>query len=114
MGKPDTLDDARDQLIRLRGHKHALHSALVVFDHGQPVWRHIGTARLTMRDFSDDYLDAYLSRNWPQIGYSVGGYMIESEGIRLFATVEGDYHTILGLPMLPLLSWLSLRGFIPA
>jgi septum formation protein len=114
LGKPDSIEDARHQLTHLRGKKHALHSALVIFDKGEPVWCHIGTARLTMRDFSDDYLDAYLSRNWPEVSHSVGGYMIEAEGIRLFSAVDGDYPTILGLPLLPLLLWLSLRGFIPS
>lgn len=112
LGKVDTRQAALDQLNQLRGQKHMLHSALVVYDRGQPVWRHIGTARLTMRDFSDRYIEGYLDRNWPEISHSVGAYMIETEGIRLFSAIEGDFHTILGLPLLPLLSWLSLRGFI--
>lgn len=112
LGKTESRAAARHQLSLLRGKKHKLHSALVVFDKGEPVWRHVSTAQLTMRDFSDDYLDGYLDRNWPQISYSVGGYLIEAEGIRLFSAIDGDYHTILGLQLLPLLSWLSLRGFI--
>jgi septum formation protein len=114
LGKAETPEAARDQLCLLSGKEHKLHSALVIFDHGKPVWRHLGTARLTMRDFTDEYLDAYLSRNWPQVSYCVGGYMIEAEGIRLFSAISGEYHTILGLPLLPLLSWLTLRGFIPS
>lgn len=112
--KPETLDQARDQIRALRGHSHSLLSAAVLFDHGQPVWRHVGQARLTMRDVSDRYLDAYLSRNWPSIATSVGGYKLEEEGVRLFSAIEGDYFTILGLPLLPLLSYLAIRGFIPA
>lgn len=112
--KPATRDQARDQIRTLRGHSHSLLSAAVLFDHGQPIWRHVGQARLTMRAVSDAYLDAYLSRNWPAVSASVGAYKLEEEGIRLFSAIEGDYFTILGLPLLPLLSYLALRGFIPA
>lgn len=110
--KPQTPEDARRQLQTLRGHTHALLSAAVLYDGGKPIWRHVGQARLTMRAFSDDYLDSYLGRNWPEISQSVGAYMLESEGVRLFDRIDGDYFTILGLPLLPLLSYLSTRGFI--
>jgi septum formation protein len=110
--KPETLAEARQQLQTLRGKTHRLHSALVVYDAAQPVWRHIGTARLTMRENSDTYLDAYLSRHWPALAQSLGGYQIESEGVRLFSAIDGDLFTIQGLPLLPLLTWLGLRGFI--
>lgn len=112
--KPETPNQARAQLLALRGQTHALLSAAVLFDGGRPIWRHVGQARLSMRSFSDSYLDAYLARNWPEISHSVGGYMLEAEGIRLFDRIEGDYFTILGLPLLPLLSYLATRGFIPA
>lgn len=65
-----------------------------------------------MIEFSDSYLDGYLHRNWPEIGHSVGGYKLEEEGVRLFSRIDGDYFTILGLPLLPLLSYLGQRGFI--
>ncbi|MGV8985724.1 MAG: Maf family protein [Cypionkella sp.] len=106
--------EARQQLADLSGHTHQLLSALVLYDRGAPIWRHIGVARLTMRDVTDSYLDAYLDRNWPEVGHSVGCYQLESEGIRLFSAIEGDYFTIVGLPLLPLLNYLSLRGFIPS
>ncbi|MFT4149248.1 MAG: Maf family protein [Paracoccaceae bacterium] len=112
--KPATADEARDQLRALRGQTHRLLSALVLYDGGQPVWRHVGTARLTMRDFSDAYLEAYLARNWPGVADSVGGYKLEEEGSRLFSAIEGDYFTVLGLPLLPLLGYLGLRGVIDA
>lgn len=110
--KPESRDQARSQLQTLRGETHQLLSALVLYHRAEPIWRHLGQARLTMSNFSDSYLDAYLDRNWPHVGLSVGAYQLEGEGIRLFSSVEGDYFTILGLPLLPLLSYLSLRGFI--
>ncbi len=113
-GKPETAEDARAQLCRLRGKTHRLLSAVVLYDSGKPVWRHIGEARLTMRRFSDGYLDDYLARNWPGVSDSVGGYKLEAEGARLFTAIDGDYFTVLGLPLLPLLDYLGQRGFIAA
>ena len=112
--KPETHAAARDQLQTLRGHSHHLHTALVLYHNGQPIWRHLASAKLTMRPFSDAFLDDYLTRNWPTLQHSVGAYLLESEGIRLFTAIEGDYFGILGLPLLPLLNYLSLRGFIPS
>ena len=110
--KPQDQAEARRQLQTLRDDTHQLLSALVLYHEGRPIWRHIGQARLTMASFSDTYLDEYLARNWPAVAASVGAYHLEGEGIRLFTSVEGDYFTILGLPLLPLLSYLALKGFI--
>lgn len=112
-GKAPTIDAARQQLRSLRGQTHRLLSAMVLYHEAQPQWRHIGEARLTMRNFSDDWLEGYLSRNWESLRHSAGGYLLESEGVRLFSAVEGDYFTVLGLPLLPLLGYLGDRGFIP-
>lgn len=113
-GKPADTGELRQQLQTLRGQTHQLLSAAVVFEEGRPVWRHVGLARLAMRDFSDDWLNGYLDRNAADLLDSVGGYKLESEGVRLFSRIEGDYFTILGLPLLPLLEWLSVRGSIPS
>jgi septum formation protein len=80
---------------------------------GQPVWRHVGVAHMTMRPLSDDSIETYVDRNWPDIAEAVGAYQLESEGVRLFARVDGDYFTILGLPLLDLLSFLIGRGDLP-
>ena len=113
LSKPKTKEDARDQLLALRGETHQLLSAAVIYEDLKPVWRHVGVARLAMRKFSDAYLDNYLDRNWESIRLSVGGYKIEEEGIRLFRMVQGDTFTIQGLPLLELLSYLTLRGTLP-
>lgn len=113
-GKPETPDAARTQLQALRGQTHRLLSAVVLYDSGKPVWRHVGEVRLTMRLFSDAYLDDYLTRNWDSARHSVGAYKLEEEGARLFSAVNGDYFTVLGLPLLPLLGYLGQRGWIAA
>jgi septum formation protein len=113
-GKPATPEVLRAQIVALRGHTHRLLSAVVVCQDSRPLWRHVGVARLTMHNISDAYLDDYLARNAADLMDSVGGYKLEAEGVRLFSRIEGDYFTILGLPLLPLLSWLAVRGDIPA
>ncbi|MGO4909781.1 nucleoside triphosphate pyrophosphatase [Pseudorhodobacter sp. W20_MBD10_FR17] len=111
-GKPSTEQDAIDQLTQLRGQTHHLLSAIVAYHQGEPVWRHIGKAQLTMHDVSDQFLAGYVDRNWDSIRHSAGCYLLEHEGVRLFSAVQGDYFTILGLPLLPLLGYLRSRGFI--
>jgi septum formation protein len=112
--KPQTQDDAREHLKFLRGKTHRLLSAAVVCEGGTPIWRQVGTVRLTMHEVSDVMVADYVSRNWESIRYAVGCYKIEEEGVRLFARIEGDFFHILGLPLIELLTWLRIRGDIPA
>jgi septum formation protein len=111
-GKPESPDHAIAQLRQLRGQTHHLLSAIVLYHNAEPIWRHTGRAALTLHEFSDQWLVEYVSRNWDDIRHCAGAYQLESEGIRLFSAIEGDYFTILGLPLLPLLGYLRSRGFI--
>ncbi len=108
--KPRDLAEARAHLSVLRGMTHELHSALACACGGEIIWRCARTARLTMRSFSQAFLDSYLARMDVEVTRSVGAYQLEGEGIQLFEKVEGDYFTILGLPLLPLLALLRERG----
>jgi septum formation protein len=114
IGKAATPEEALDILGRLAGRTHAIHAAAVIWEDGRPVWRHIGHARLRMRRPSPAYLAGYVERNWAEIRHSAGCYQVEAEGVRLFESITGDYHAILGLPLVQLLSYLALRGVIEA
>ncbi len=104
---------ARVLLKRLAGHKHELAGAVVLAKGGSVVWRHVARAELTMRSFSDKFLDGYLERQGDAILSSVGCYFLEGEGVQLFSQIAGDYFTILGLPMVPLLNALREFGALP-
>lgn len=110
--KPEDLAEARAQLLRLRGQRHDLLSAAVVAVDGAPVWRHVGRARLTMRPFTEAFLDAYLDAMGDEVLETVGGYKLEGLGAQLFARVDGDYFTILGLPLIETLGFLRTRGVL--
>lgn len=114
LAKPETADQAREQLRQLRGGPHDLLSAVVIYDDLQPLWQHVGKVTLTMRPFSDTYLDDYLARNWDNVRDAVGAYKLEEEGVRLFSAIQGDYFDVLGLPLLPLLTFLTTRGVLEA
>lgn len=106
------LTEARERLKAMRGKPHQLHSAVVVARDGAPIWREIVSATLTMRDFSDDFLEAYLVTEGEQALSSVGVYRLEGPGAQLFSRIEGDYFAILGLPLMGLLDLLRRHGAI--
>jgi septum formation protein len=110
--KAETVDEARARLIALRAKPHQLHSAVVVAQNGTAIWRETESATLTMRDFSDDFLDAYLAAEGEAVLGSVGCYRLEGLGVQLFSKIEGDYFTILGLPLMGLLDVLRSRGVL--
>lgn len=110
--KPADRDVARLQLQRLRGRTHALSSSVCVARGGSVVWRVVEEARLTMRAFSDAFLDAYLVEAGEDILGSVGAYHVEGTGIQLFSKIEGDVFTIQGLPLLPLIDFLRTHGMV--
>ncbi|MGX1098064.1 Maf family protein [Amorphus sp. MBR-141] len=110
--KPKDLDEARAQLLRLKGRSHVLHSAVACVRGGEVDWQCVETARLTMRDFSDRFIDDYLAVAGARALSSVGAYHLEGVGVQLFEKVEGDFFTILGLPLLPLLSYLRATGIV--
>jgi len=112
LSKPNSSEQALEQLQSMRGKRHMLLSAAVICRDGEPVWRHVGQVRLRMRDSSDAYLNDYVTRNWDSIQHAVGAYKLEEEGVRLFSTIDGDYFNVLGLPLLEIINYLALQGTI--
>lgn len=110
--KAGTLDEARECLMRLRGETHDLHSAVVIAEGGDVSWAYVDTARITMRRYTTAALARYLATSGTRVLGSVGCYQLEGAGVQLFERIEGDYFTILGMPMLPLLEELRSRGMI--
>ncbi len=110
LSKPGTIEQAKEQLTLLSGKKHMLLSAAVLYQDGEPKWRHIGMVRLYMRELSDGFIDDYLGRNWPSVADSVGAYKLEEEGVRLFTRIEGDHFNVLGLPLIEFINHLTLIG----
>ncbi|KGF69911.1 septum formation inhibitor Maf [Hoeflea sp. BAL378] len=110
--KPADMEEARRRLLALSGRTHALNSAVVLARDGETLWRHVSIARLTMRDLDPGFIGRHLSNVGDAALSSVGAYQLEGEGIQLFDRVEGDYFTIVGLPLLPLLAELRALGAI--
>ena len=101
--KPRDVDEARSHLQRLRGRTHVLVTAVVAMHRGTEVWNHVARPKLTMRDFSDRFLETYLAVEAEYLTTTVGAYRLEGHGIHLFETIEGDHSSIIVLPLLPLL-----------
>lgn len=111
--KAENLDEAFERLSQLRGRTHSLECAAVIAKDGQAVWRLVTSPKLTMRDFSDDFLRSYLKHHGQEALSSVGCYQFEGPGAQLFERVEGDFFSILGLPLLEVLAFLRLHGEVP-
>lgn len=112
VSKATTLDAARERLSAMRGRTHQLHSGAALARNGQVVWSGVDTVEMKMRDFSDAFLDAYLAAEGEALLSCVGSYRLEGLGAQLFEAVEGDYFTVLGLPLWPVLAELRRAGVI--
>ena len=110
--KPKNIDEARERLKLMRGKTHYLMGAVVICENGNPVWRHMAKTKLTMREFSDEFLEDYLAKEGELVTKSVGAYRFEGLGSQLFSHVEGDFFSILGLSLLPMMDYLRIRGAI--
>lgn len=108
--KPTDRNAARAQLCALRGRSHELHSAIVFVQDGKVLYEHVDVARMTMRTFSDRFLETYLDTLGQDVTTTVGVYRIEGLGVQLFDRIEGDYFTVLGLPLMQALDFLRRRG----
>jgi septum formation protein len=106
--------DAERILRLLSGRVHHLHSAAVIALNGEPIWRHIERVRMAVRPLSDSFIAKYLEDEWEQCRWCVGNYRIEGPGVQLFSKVEGSQFAIQGLPLLPLLDFLRVRGVLPS
>jgi septum formation protein len=104
--KPEDMEAARRTLLKLSGQTHTLNSGVSIAKDGETIWQHVSIAELTMRELSPEFVGRHLSRAGEQILTSVGAYQLEKEGVQLFDKIEGDFFTIVGLPMLPLLAQL--------
>lgn len=114
LDKAGSPGELRAQLMRLRGRRHRLHSALVLVEEGAPTWREVTTSTLHVRDFSESFLDDYLAAEGEALLGGVGGYRIEGRGVQLFDRIEGDVFAIQGLPLFGLLHALRQRGLVKA
>ena len=112
LSKANNPTDLADQLKFLRSKSHTLYSACVVYFANKAEWRFIGSATITMRNLSDEYISKYVDDNWDEVKHCVGGYKIENSGISFLSRINGDYFSILGLPIIQLLDYLVNRGVL--
>ena len=114
LDKPESPAMAETHLAMLSGKTHRLISAAVICENGEPVWRIVDTAQMTMRSLSEAFIGDYVALYWEHIRHCVGCYRIEAEGAQLFASVSGSQFTVIGLPLLPVLDYLRVRGLLQA
>lgn len=111
--KPKSMEEARARLLSMRNKEHRLIGAVVVLEENQTPWVHMSTTKLFVRNFSEAFVDTYLKQEGEDVLKSVGAYLFEARGAQLFEWVKGDFYSILGLPLLPLLGHLRSRGAVP-
>ena len=114
LDKPESREEAAEHLRRMSGRTHDIYSAAVIVEQGRPVWRHVDRARLHVRPLSEAFIAQYLDWEWPAIAGCVGCFRIEGPGVQLFSRTEGSQFTILGMPLLPILDYLRVRGVLPS
>ena len=112
MSKPDSMEAARRQLLDLSGKTHTLHTAVAVATNGETLWAETTVATLTMRKLTPEFIGRYLAAAGEEVLGSVGAYQLEALGVQLFDKIDGDYFSILGLPLIPLLDTLRREGVI--
>jgi len=112
--KPQNRDDAANHLRFFSGKEMLLTSAVALARNGKAEWHHVETARLKVRELSDEFIADYLDAEWPEVGYTVGVFRLEARGVQLFDKIDGDHFTILGMPLVPLLGALRERGLLLA
>ena len=112
LDKPRDRDDARAHLEAMSGRRHDLVSAVVIAEQGRAVWRHVEAARIFVRPLSAAFIETYLDAEWPAIAGCVGCYRVEGPGVQLFTRIEGSQFTVLGMPLLPILEYLRVRGVL--
>ena len=110
--KPINLDGAAKHLKKLSGKTHTLETAIVIAENGEPIWRHMARPHLTVRTLSDGFIRSYIQSCGPPLLTTVGAYQLEGLGAQLFSKIEGDYFSVLGLPLLPLLDYLRIRNVL--
>ena len=113
LDKPESPAEARAHLARLSDSTHRLTSAAVICEAGEPVWRIVDSAQMAVRPLSAAFIEQYVTDYWEQIRHCVGCYRIEAEGAQLFKSISGSQFTIIGLPLLPVLDYLRIRGLLP-
>jgi len=114
LDKPESREQAAEHLHRMSGARHELWSAAVIAENGRVVWRHVDAAKMYVRPLSYSFVDRYLDLEWPAIAGCVGCYRIEGPGAQLFNRIDGSQFTVLGMPLLPVLDYLRVRGHLPA